>query len=127
MTHEQFYEFCQANRDLRIERTADAEVIVMPPASSDIGDCNFNLAIFTPICPDFVMALRSASDSLTTLQAKMQEYIDNSALLGWLIDRKQQKVYLYCPNQLPEILENPEAVSGDPKLPGFALQIQNIW
>lgn len=178
MTHEQFYEFCQANRDLRIERTADGEVIIMPPAFSDTGNRNFNLAVqlgiwterggtglgfdsntgftlpngatrspdaswirlerwnalsdqqkasFAPICPDFVIELRSASDSLTTLQAKMQEYIDNGAWLGWLIDRKQQKVYLYRPNQLPEILENPEVVSGDPELPGFVLQMQKIW
>ncbi|NJL39933.1 MAG: Uma2 family endonuclease [Leptolyngbyaceae cyanobacterium SM1_4_3] len=45
MTHEQFYEFCQANRDLRIERTADGEVIIMPPAFSDTGNRNFNLAV----------------------------------------------------------------------------------
>jgi Uma2 family endonuclease len=57
----------------------------------------------------------------------MQEYIDNGALLGWLVAHKQQKVYFYRPNQLPKILENPEAVSGNLELPGFVLQMQKIW
>jgi Uma2 family endonuclease len=57
----------------------------------------------------------------------MQEYIDNGASLGLLIDRKNRKVYIYRPNQEPEILDNPETVSGDPVLPGFALRMAKIW
>ncbi|MBW4451405.1 MAG: Uma2 family endonuclease [Nostoc indistinguendum CM1-VF10] len=178
MTNEQFYEFCQANGDLRIERTANGEVIIMPPAFSDTGNRNFNIAAqlgnwteqdgtgigfdsstgftlpngamrspdaswielerwnaltdaqkasFAPICPSFVIELRSSSDRLIKLQEKMQEYIDNGASLGWLIDRQNRKVYIYRPNREVEILENPEAVSGNPELPGFVLRTAKIW
>lgn len=178
MTTEQFSEFCLANRDLRIERTASGEVIIMPPAFSDTGNRNLKIAqqlanwaeqdgtgetfdssagftlphgatrspdaswiklerwnalteeqkaSFAPICPDFVIELRSSSDTLKGLQDKMQEYIANGASLGWLIDRKNRKVYIYRPNQEPEILENPETVNGDPELPGFVLRMAKIW
>ncbi|MCC3597206.1 Uma2 family endonuclease [Microcoleus sp. PH2017_26_ELK_O_A] len=50
---------------------------------------------FVPLCPDFVVELRSASDSLSTLQAKMREYMDNGARLGWLIDPQNQRVEIY--------------------------------
>jgi Uma2 family endonuclease len=159
MTHEEFYAFCLANRDLRIERTATGEIVIVPPAFSDTSNRNFNLAVqlglwaekdrtglgfdsstgftlpngatrspdaawiklerwnqlterekasFAPICPDFVVELQSASDPLSGLQAKMQEYIDNidnGVLLGWLIDRKNRAVHVYRPNQAPQILE----------------------
>ncbi len=178
MTVEQFYQFCLANGDLRIERTANGEVIIMSPAFSDTGNRNFKIALqlgnwaeqdgtgetfdssagftlpngatrspdaswiklerwnalteeqkasFAPICPDFVIELRSSSDTLKGLQKKMQEYIDNGASLGLLIDRKNRKVYIYRPNQEPEILDNPETVSGDPELTGFVLRMAKIW
>jgi Uma2 family endonuclease len=178
MTQAQFYEFCQANQDLRIERTAQGEVIIMPPAFSDTGNRNFNIAAqlwvwteqngtgigfdssagftlpngatrspdaswiklerwnaltaaeqasFAPICPDFVIELRSASDTLISLQTKMQEYIDNGISLGWLINRKNRQVYIYRPERPPEVLEQPELVTGDPELPGFRLQMAKIW
>ncbi|WP_251956622.1 Uma2 family endonuclease [Nostoc commune] len=178
MTNEQFYEFCQANGDLRIERTANGEVIIMPPAFSDTGNRNFNIAAqlgywteqdgtgigfdsstgftlpngamrspdaswielerwnaltdvqkasFAPICPSFVIELRSSSDRLIKLQDKMQEYINNGTSLGWLIDRQNRKVYIYRPNREVEILENPEAVSGNPELSGFILRMTKIW
>jgi Uma2 family endonuclease len=178
MSIEQFYEFCQANRDFRIERTASGEVIIMPPAFSDIGNRNIKIAqqlanwadydgtgetfgssagftlpngatrspdaswiklerwnalseeqqaSFAPICPDFVIELRSKSDTLRNLQDKMQEYIDNGTLLGFLIDCKIRKVHIYRPNQEPEILDNPEVVSAAPELPGFILRMATIW
>ena len=178
MTDEQFYEFCQANRDLRIERTAIGEVIIMPPAFSDTGNRNMKIsqqvanwaeqdgtgevfdssagftlpngatrspdtcwiklerwnrltdqqkASFAPICPDFVVELRSSSDTLIGLQAKMQEYIENGAVLGFLIDRKNRTVHSYRRDRTPEILEQPETVSGDPELPKFVLQMAKIW
>jgi Uma2 family endonuclease len=178
MTTAEFYEFCLANRDLRIERTASGDVIVMSPAFSDTGNRNMKIAYqvanwaeqdgtgetfdssagftlpngairspdaawiklerwnsltenqkasFAPICPDFVIELRSASDRLTTLQDKMQEYIDNGALLGFLIDRKARTVHLYRPQQSAQILENPAEVQGDPELPGFTLIMSKIW
>lgn len=57
----------------------------------------------------------------------MQEYIDNGALLGFLIDCKNRTVHLYRPNRSPEILNDPAFVSAEPKLPGFVLQMAKIW
>ena len=178
MTREQFYEFCAANRNLRIERTATGEVIIMPPAFSDTGNRNFNLAVqlgmwaerngtgigfdssagftlpnsatrspdaawirrdrwnrltkaeqasFAPLCPDFVIELRSASDTLSGLQRKLEEYVDNGAKLGWLIDRQNRTVHIYRPGQQPQILKDPVQVSGAPELPEFTLLMNKIW
>ena len=84
-------------------------------------------ASFASICPDFVIELRSSSDTLKGLQKKMQEYIDNGVSLGLLIDRTNRKVYIYRPDREPEILDNPETVSADPELPGFVLRMAKIW
>ncbi|MEB3123205.1 MAG: Uma2 family endonuclease [Snowella sp.] len=178
MTVQEFYEFCLANRDLRIERNANGEVVIMPPVFSDTGNRNMKIsqqlanwsdqdgsgesfdssagftlpngatrspdaswirlerwntltddqkASFAPICPDFVIELRSSSDTLSSLQEKMQEYLSNGISLGWLIDRKNRQVYVYRPHQDVEILDNPETVKGDPELPGFGLQMAKIW
>ena len=78
---------------------------------------------FLPLCPDFVVELRSPTDSFKQLQAKMQEYIDNGARLGWLIDAETRQVEIYRPNQDIEILENPLALSGEDVLPGFVLDM----
>ena len=178
LTDEQFFEFCQINRDLRIERTATGELLIMPPTGSDTGNRNAKLnqqlanwtdadgtgiefdsssgftlpngakvspdaawvklerwnaltpeqqKTFAPICPDFVVELRSASDNLTPLKTKMQEYIDNGALLGWLIDRKKRQVYIYRPGVTVECLDNPATISGESVLPGFMLDLSKIW
>lgn len=178
MTDEQFYAFCQNNRDLRIERSAEGEVIVMSPVFSDTGNRELEIAAplldwakrngtgnvfgpsagftlpngairspdaswiaserwnalsdkqkasFAPICPDFVVELRSASDTLTSVQEKMQEYIENGAKLGLLVDRKNRTVRVYRPGRSPEILEAPETVSCDPELPDFVLPMAEIW
>jgi Uma2 family endonuclease len=178
MTDEQFYEFCQLNRDLRIERNAAGELVIMPPTGSETDERNFNLigqlwawtkqdgtgvgfgssagftlpngavrspdaawikrmrweAIepeqrkkFAPICPEFVIELRSESDNLRILQDKMQEYIDNGTQLGWLIDRKKRQVFIYRPNTAVEVLDNPKTLCGDPLLPGFVLDLSHIW
>lgn len=178
MTAEQFYAFCQANPELRIERTAEGEVVIMPPAFSDTGNRNVRIsyqvvawadrddtgeafdssagftlpngairspdtawikrdrwntlsneqkASFAPIYPDFVIELRSSSDTLSGLKKKMQEYIDNGVQLGLLIDRKKRKVHIYRPDRIPEILENPDGVSCDPELTGFTLKMNKVW
>ncbi|NJL47657.1 MAG: Uma2 family endonuclease [Leptolyngbyaceae cyanobacterium SM2_5_2] len=178
LTREQFYTFCRQNRDLRIERNANGEIMVMPPAFSDTGNRNFKVALqlgrwaeqegsgegfdssagftlpngatrspdaawiraerwhaltpeqqasFAPICPDFVVELRSASDSLTGLKEKLQEYIDNGTQLGLLIDRQGRTVHVYRPGRSPEILSDPERVSCEPELPGFTLRMAQIW
>lgn len=82
---------------------------------------------FLQLCPDFVIELRSASDTLNSLKKKMQEYIDNGASLGWLIDPKEQKVHIYQPNKAVEILDNPKTVSGEDVLVGFELDMAEIW
>lgn len=80
---------------------------------------------FPHICPDFVVELRSPSDSIKELKEKMEEYIENGAQLGWLIDPIQKKVYLYRPNAEVEELDNPDSISGDPLLKGFVLDLKN--
>ncbi|MEG4250293.1 Uma2 family endonuclease [Microcoleus sp. Pol10D4] len=81
---------------------------------------------FAPLCPDFVVELRSRTDSLKKLQEKMQEYIENGAKLGWLIDRQNRRVEIYRPGQDVEILENPATLSGEDVLPGFVLNLEEI-
>ena len=82
---------------------------------------------FAAICPDFVIELRSNSDALTALTAKMQEYLDNGIKLGWLIDPFQGRVHVYRPGTPVEVLEGPETLSGNPELPGFSLDLKPIW
>ena len=82
---------------------------------------------FAPICPDFVVEIRSASDPLPKLQAKMAEYIENGASLGWLLDVLNKKVHIYQPNTAVQILDNPSEVSGEPLLTGFVLPMQGIF
>jgi Uma2 family endonuclease len=81
---------------------------------------------FLPLCPDFVVELRSPTDSLKTTQEKMQEYIDNGARLGWLIDQKNQRVEIYRQGQDVEILQSPASLSGEDVLPGFVLDLKGI-
>jgi Uma2 family endonuclease len=179
MTEKQFFEFCQINRDLRIERNQFGEISIMPPTGSETGNrennilgqlwvwseqdgtgiafsssTGFKLSTgaerspdaswmklerwnalspeqqqrFAPICPDFVIELRSPSDNLKPLQEKMEEYMrEPGTQLGWLIDRKHRQVYIYRPGQAAECLDNPPSVSGDPVLPGFFLNMNKIW
>jgi Uma2 family endonuclease len=178
MTDDEFFEFCQINSELRIERNKSGELLIMPPTGSETGNregnifgplwvwaeqngtgmcfdssTGFNLSMgdkspdaswiklerwnalspeqqdkFPPICPDFVVELRSASDNLKPLQEKMQEYMRETGVqLGWLIDRKNRRVYIYRPGLPEECLENPATVSGDPVLPGFILNMSKIW
>ena len=82
---------------------------------------------FFPICPDFVVELRSDTDRLSVLQDKMQEYMDNGSRLGLLIDPLDRCVYIYRPNSEVQTLQNPESVSADPILPGFTLDLREIW
>ena len=82
---------------------------------------------FPPLCPDFVIELRSKTDSLANRQAKMEEYLANGALLGFLIDPWKKTVHVYRPNQSPEILPKPEQLNGDPELPGLVIDLTKIW
>ena len=87
-------------------------------------------ASFAPIVPDFVIELRSSSDTLNSLQEKMQEYqeyIEQGVQLGLLIDRKNYNVYVYRPNLVFNLLKNPEVVNCKPELLGFELKMAKIW
>ncbi|OAB63454.1 hypothetical protein AY599_17250 [Leptolyngbya valderiana BDU 20041] len=179
VTPEQFEALAAANRDLRLERTAKGELIVMPPAGGESSQRNFSLTAqlgiwveahrdlgegfdssggfilpngairspdaawvsrsrwdaltseqrrgFPPLCPDFVIELRSGSDRLPPLQAKMQEYLDNGTGLGWLIDPQRQQVEIYRDGGEVEVLERPLELSGEGVLPEFRLNLQRIW
>jgi Uma2 family endonuclease len=82
---------------------------------------------FPPLCPDFVVELRSKTDSLKSLTEKMEEYISNGAQLGWLIDPFKRRVHVYGPGQAAEILSDPTIVSGEPLLKGFVLDVHLLW
>ncbi len=178
MSDDDFLEFCHLNRELRIERTKEGNIIIMPPTSSETGNRNFNLTVsfgiwarqdgtgkgfdsstgfqlpngakrspdlawvrnerwealsaeerkrFAPLCPDFVVELRSTYDSLAALEEKMKEYIANGAQLGWLIDPAERKIYIYRPNAEVEALDDPQSVSGEPLLKGFVLNTRELF
>ncbi|MEM9451671.1 MAG: Uma2 family endonuclease [Cyanobacteria bacterium P01_E01_bin.6] len=82
---------------------------------------------FAPLCPDFVVELRSETDALKDLRPKMQEYMENGSQLGWLIDPQNKRVEIYRAGQAVEVLENPSTVSGEAVLPGFTLSLKRIW
>jgi Uma2 family endonuclease len=178
MSDEQFFELCQLNRDLRLERTSQGDLVIMPPTGGETGRMNFELTgffgywvhadgsgvgfdsstgfalpngakrspdlawvkrerwealtpqqrqQFPPLCPDFVLEFRSPSDALATVQAKMQEYVDSGARLGWLIDPIEKKVYIYRLQAPEECLDNPQTISGDPVLPSLVLELGRVW
>ena len=178
LTEEQFAQFCELNRDLRIERAANGELEIMSPTKGLADNQNIKITTqleiwternrtgvafgssmgytlpngamrspdaswvpklrlaalapedknrFIPICPDFVVELRSDTDRLNTLQAKMEEYMENGTRLGWLIDPRDRRVYIYRTGTEIEILEDPDSVSADPVLPGFTLKLREIW
>jgi len=82
---------------------------------------------FAPICPDFVVELRSTTDSLEKLRAKMRLYMKNGVRLGWLLDRKNRQVELSRQGREVEILDAPQTLSGEDVLPGFVLDLTDIF
>ena len=178
LTDNQLFELCVANRELRIERTAEGDLIIMPPTGGETSwrNSKINFALvnwarhddigvvfdssggfilpngamrspdaawvrrsrlekltpeqkrkFIPLCPDFVVELRSPTDSLRALQAKMQEYITNGAALGWLIDPIARRVSIYRPDKSVETQQQPATITGDPVLPGFVFDVAMVW
>ena len=177
-TDEQFALFCADQRDVKIERNAQGEILIMTPTFSDTGRynseiirqlANWNVEVqqgqifdsstgfilpngamrspdaswieqnrwdalteaqkksFAPICPDFVVELRSASDHLPTLQEKMQEWIDNGAKLAWLIDVERKEVEVYQPGKDVQRVQNfDQNLSGAPVLSGFYLELPRL-
>jgi len=178
MDDDEFFEFCGNNPDLRVERDANGEIIVMPPAGFETGYRNSDLTaqltiwakaddrgialdsnteyvlpnsaarspdaswvlksrvakltgkqkkVFPRLCPDFVVELTSPSDRLHKVKAKMREWIDNGAQLGWLIDPDHRTVYVYRPGIEPEELVDIEHVDGESPVKGFRLELSVIW
>ncbi|MFB2897658.1 Uma2 family endonuclease [Aerosakkonemataceae cyanobacterium BLCC-F50] len=82
---------------------------------------------FLPICPDFVVELVSETDDLSEVRLKMQEYLENGLLLGWLINPKSRTVEVFRVNREVERLEGVLSLSGEDVLPGFVLNLQPIW
>ncbi|WP_330204207.1 Uma2 family endonuclease [Cyanobacterium sp. Dongsha4] len=78
---------------------------------------------FPPICPDFVIELRSKTDRLKPLQEKMQEYLDSGLQLGWLINPQDKTVEIYSPNQSVEVLKMPINLSGENILPDLNINL----
>lgn len=176
LTQAQFYEFCLANPEVKMELTAQGEVVIVPTGwnSSEQGaevvfqlkqwarmrggrvagpNAGFDLPSgatrspdaawiaaerfapipreslnrFLPLCPDFVVEVRSASDRLKDQVAKMDDYMANGAQLAWLIDPLERRVHVYRPGQAPVIFDHPDSVSADPELPGFTLDLAPVW
>lgn len=178
VSDEQYLEFCEHNPDLRVERTAKGDLIIMSPTGGKSGRQNFYLTThfglwaekdgtgkgfdsstefslpngakrmpdvswvrnerwnalsdrqkeqFPPLCPDFVIELKSPTDRLKNLQEKMEEYLANGAQLGWLIDPFEKKIHVYRPGAGVEVLEDPKEISGEPLLKGFTLDVQALW
>lgn len=82
---------------------------------------------FAPICPDFVIELRSRTDRISSLNQKMLEYLVNGVRLGWLIDPFDRRVYVYRPNCEMQAFSDPCSLSGEDVLPGFELAPAPIW
>jgi Uma2 family endonuclease len=178
MSEAEFFDFCSQNSDLRIERDANGEIIIMPGTGGETGyrnsKLNARLAIwserdgrgqsfdsstmyllpngaarspdaswllksridrltkkekrrFPPLCPDFVVELVSPSDRLSKVKAKMREWMENGAALGWLIDPDTRMVYIYRPGQDAEELVNVDHVVGEGPVEGFRLELADIW
>jgi Uma2 family endonuclease len=178
VSQEQFELLAIANRDLRLERSPNGELIIMPPTGGTTGKRNAKLITyfvnwndqmqlgevfdsstafrlpngsnrspdvawvsrdrwqsltseqqdsFPPLCPDFVVELRSKSDSLKSLQNKMQEYLENGLLLGWLIDIQNQTVEVYRPQEPHEVLQKPSLLKGELVLPYFSINLDFLW
>ncbi|MCY4387814.1 MAG: Uma2 family endonuclease [Desulfurellaceae bacterium] len=178
LTDEQFVLLCQENPELRLEMTAQHELVIMPPTGSKTGWRNSKITQrlanwaetdgtglvfdsstgfrlpngakrspdvswlrrarwesltevqqngFAPLCPDFVVELRSQQDRLATLQEKMQEYCATGAQLGWLIDPLEKRVHIYRLKQAVEIRDDPASLDGESILPGFVLDVRELW
>ncbi len=175
---DEFFRFCQENDLARIERTANHEIIVMPPAGfessaasmsaagllfiwnrqhrqgrvleSSVGyllpdgsvlspDASWvsperlatvtpaQLQKFQPLCPDFVIEVKSPSDRIPTLQAKMEEWLRNGVRLGFLIDTETEAACVYAPGQPVQTVQGFEnELSGEPVLPGFRLDLREL-
>ena len=178
VSRKEYRDFCAANPEIRIERSAEGELLIMAPVHSRGGARNATLTFqlygwalqdgtgvpfdsstgfdlpngsnrspdsswvlksriqalrpeqreeYFEICPDFVVELRSHSDRIPDLQAKMMEYLACGAQLGWLIDPVERRVWIYRGGTPVEVLDEPATLTGGPLMPGFVLDLEPIW
>jgi Uma2 family endonuclease len=178
MSDDEYFQFCADNSELRVERTAEGDIVVMPPAGIESSFRNNEVsaelrnwarkdgrgrafdssvefllpsgAAYSPdaswvqesrldklsrtekrkfphLCPDFVIELMSPSDRLPKLKAKMREWMENGAQLGWLLDPDNRTAYIYRPEREPEQVINPERLTGEGPVAGFVLVLADIW
>lgn len=178
LSDDELLELSSRNPDLRLERTAGGDLVVMTPAGGASGHRNLEIAValgtwtradgtgvafdsstgfllpdgslrapdaawvrrsrladlppearerYLPLAPDFAVELRSPTDDLADLQAKLAEYRDHGTRLGWLIDPVERRVHVYRPGRDPEVLNDPGRIAGDPELPGFILELEPIF
>lgn len=178
-TDDELFEFCAANKELRIERDDNGNLIIMSPSGSNTGRINLKILAqlaawaaqnealgegfdsssgfllpngsmrapdaawiskskwnklsqteknkFAPVVPDFIIELKSPSDSLSTLQQKMEEWIANGVLLAWLIDPELKKAFIYKPGQpVSEVNSFEVFLDGEDVLPGFKLDLSKL-
>jgi Uma2 family endonuclease len=178
MSDDEFFDFCQANKSKRIERTKNREIIIMEPVGGESGyvegeslgqlhswnrsyrkglvfspSTGFTLPSgavksadaawlrletwaeiplkdrkrFAHVSPDFIIEIRSETDSLTDLLEKMTEWIENGVRLGWLIDPKQKKSYIFRANgSVDEIDGFDKILTGENVLEGFELNLSDL-
>ena len=103
-------------------RTEPDAAWLSPEQMMEMGGITPGKAI--TVCPAFIAEIMSGTDRLPPPQRKMELYIANGALLGWLIDPYRQQVHIYRPGAEPEVLDNPETISGEPVLPGFVFEVR---
>jgi Uma2 family endonuclease len=178
MSDDELYEFCRANGDLRIERTEDGEIVIMPPTGGETGRRNLYVSMalgnwaerngtgvafdsstgfllpngaerspdaawirrerwdaltpaqrekFVPLCPDFVLELRSPTDSLAEQQAKMEEYVRCGLRLGWLLDPKTRAAHVYDAKGELRVVAGDGPIDGGDVLSGFTLDLARVW
>jgi Uma2 family endonuclease len=178
MSDEQFFAFCQLNRDVKIERNAQGEIVIMSPTGSETGNWNssFNGVLFVwnnqtklgktfdssagfklpsgatygpdaawmprkkwdsisaaekrkfaPLVPDFIMELRSPSDRLEPIQDKIAEFMECGCRLAWLIDPEAQQTTVYRADGSETIVHFEEVLSGEDVLPGFSVNLANLF
>jgi Uma2 family endonuclease len=82
---------------------------------------------FAPLCPDFILELRSPSDKLAEVHAKMHQWIANGAHVAWLVDPIEKAVTVYRPGEQPEVLTQPSSVQGSGPIGGFELVTARVW
>lgn len=175
---DEFWEFCVANPDLRLERTAEGEIVIVPPAGGEGSNRNYEVILdlglwarrigrgkgfdssgafrlpngavrspdaawisdervatvskeawrrFAPVVPDFVIEVMSPSDRLRAAQAKMEEWIANGVLLGWLIHGDAKTVYIYKPNCPVEEKHGITELEGEGPVAGLVVNLTRIW